>query len=46
MVFNPSPGAIHIMNLGETYIFTIDAIVTEPSGDFEFGIFQPLGYTV
>lgn len=34
------------MNLGQTHIFTIDAFVTEPSGDFEFGIFQPLGYTV
>ena len=46
IVFNPSPPANHIMNLGETHIFTLDAFVTEPSGDFEFGIFQPLGYTV
>ena len=42
----PTSPTTHKMQLGETYIFAIDAFVTEPSGDFEFGIFQPLGYTV
>jgi hypothetical protein len=31
---------------GDSALFTIQAVITDPSADLELGIFQPLGYHV
>lgn len=34
------------MTKGDSAMFIVEAFVTEPAADWEFGVFQPLGYNV